>query len=192
VERRGTRKLFIYPYGGLAPYTPLNSQSPSRPSPYPLYQRGQEEGSCYGKGNVRANSMTISGSRLASCRGFRPLSVFRVLLSALSWALHMRSQTNAWSLTETLSTRANKSPRPLVRKGTKGDCGGKGDRIWFYWFEDFGRSPIINGFPPSIFLHTSVLSYNRFLLFRSKRLPPLAENRAFIYLGLVNTVLKIL
>jgi hypothetical protein len=35
----------INPYGGGAPYTPFNPQTPTRPSPYPLYQRKQGEGS---------------------------------------------------------------------------------------------------------------------------------------------------
>jgi hypothetical protein len=51
------------------------------------------------------------------------------LLSALSWALHMNKLTLACSLTVTLTTTANKSPCPLVRKGVKGDLGGAGDRM---------------------------------------------------------------
>jgi hypothetical protein len=44
----------------------------------------------------------------------------------------MKGLTSACRLTEPLATTANKSPCPLVRKGTEGDTGGKGDRIWFY------------------------------------------------------------
>jgi hypothetical protein len=51
-----------------------------------------------------------------------------LLLSALSWALHMNKLTLAWRLTVSHATTANKSPCPLVRKGVKGDFGGAGDR----------------------------------------------------------------
>jgi hypothetical protein len=62
-------------YGGLAPYAPYNPQTPTRPSPYPLYQRKQGEGSCYGTGNVIASSILSSHVSIANGRGFRPLRI---------------------------------------------------------------------------------------------------------------------